>query len=967
MEAEIQALGRRLVEASKTREPLTFTPRWWQERLLDWATGEPDFRVKLLRFVDVLPSLRSAAAVGDHVRQYFREDAPAALQLASGLANQPAFRPVVSRIVREGVQAMSQRFIAGATPLEAVPRLRELAASGVGYTVDLLGEATLSDSEADAFLSRYLDLLNVLSGAAPGPKSGAWRDVPPVNVSIKLSALTAQFEPAAPRRSSERVRQRLRPLLTAAREQGAFINVDMEQYRFRDLVHQVFADVLMEPDFRDFADVGIVVQAYLRDAEEDLRRLHSLAESRGTPITVRLVKGAYWDEERIVAGQNQWPSPVYEDKAATDASYERCAELLLNAWPHLRPAFASHNPRSVAQAIVACGEHGLPREQIEFQMLFGMAEELRSAVEREGFRTRVYVPIGEVIPGMAYLVRRLLENTSNQAWFVRDHNMASVEQLLAKPEVAPAVASVRPEGFHNTAPAEFHKPGQREAMTAALLRIRQTPRVRQPLLVAGERIFDRRQEVVVYPAEPSLQLGAVAQATREDVDAAVLAAKTAFPSWRALPAERRSAILRHAADLLEARRFEFAALMVYESAKPWHEADGDVSEACDYLRYYASEAERLLAPLRMGDAPGEANAYQREPRGVTAVIAPWNFPLAIICGMSVAALASGNCAILKPASQSPLIAARLVELLQEAGVPPEVVQYLPGSGQEAGMALVQHPDVQTIAFTGSKQVGLSIIEAAAKLAPGQRELKRVIAELGGKNAIVVDDDADLDTAVAGVIASAFGYAGQKCSACSRLIVVGSAYDPLLKRLREAVISLDVGTPHDPASFVPPVISHAAQERILAYIEHGKATARLLAQAECPQGGGFYVAPTVFAEVALNDRLAREEIFGPVLSVFRAGSFSQALALANDSEYALTGGVFSRNPRNIELARHGFAAGNIYINRKTTGAVVGRQPFGGFRLSGLGHKAGGPDYLLQFLQARSISESTVRRGFAPEAQ
>jgi RHH-type proline utilization regulon transcriptional repressor/proline dehydrogenase/delta 1-pyrroline-5-carboxylate dehydrogenase len=470
---------------------------------------------------------------------------------------------------------------------------------------------------------------------------------------------------------------------------------------------------------------------------------------------------------------------------------------------------------------------------------------------------------------------------------------------------------------------------------------------------------------VRYPADPSVLIGRVAQATAEDVERAVGEAVEAFPAWRVLPAKARADVLRRAAGLMAERRFELAALMVFESAKPWREADGDVIEAVDYLRYYALQSERLLAPVPMISPRGETNVMWREPRGVAAIIAPWNFPLAIITGMTAGALATGNCAILKPAEQSPLIAARLVEILRDAGVPAGAVQYLPGPGEVVGKALVAHPRVETIAFTGSKQVGLSIIEAAATTPEGQRNVKRVIAEMGGKNAIIVDDDADLDQAVAGVVGSAFGYAGQKCSACSRLIVVGSAYDEVVTRLAAAVESLVVGLPEDPATSVPPVIEREAQQRIEGYIERGKGAARLLVQGSRPAGDGYYVAPAAFVDVARDDPLARDEIFGPVLSVFHVQTIDEAIDLALEPEFALTGGLYSRNPRNIERVKREFRAGNLYINRRITGAVVGRHPFGGLGLSGVGEKAGGPDYLLQFLRPRAVSENTARRGFAPE--
>jgi RHH-type transcriptional regulator, proline utilization regulon repressor / proline dehydrogenase / delta 1-pyrroline-5-carboxylate dehydrogenase len=969
MEADIEDLGRRLLAAAQRREPLTLSPQWWQEQLLAWATSDPAFRVKLLRFVDVLPSLRSPSAVADHIRQYFRDDAPPIVHLSAELARPPVFRPVVSRIVRESVLAMAHRFIAGETPAQAIPRLKDLARAGVGYTIDLLGEATLSEAEADVYAQRYVGLIEALSADEELSSRSRTGERAPVNVSIKLSSLSSHFEPAAPEAVRAAVHARLLPILRLARRRSAFVNVDMEQFVYRDLVTKLFADALMEPELRDYEHFGIVVQAYLKDAEAQIDRLAEVARARGAPIRVRLVKGAYWEEERIVAGQNEWQVPVYEDKAATDACFERCTDRLLKASPHLRAAFGSHNPRSIAQAVVKTRALGL-EDEVEFQMLFGMAETLREAVAAEGLRTRVYVPVGAVIPGMAYLVRRLLENTSNQSWFVRESLQVPAEEALAAPQVSTPAdrrAPAESEGvFRNLAPAELHKAGVRAEMLSALERCHRGFGVTQPLLLGDASITSRPLLEVRYPAEPWLLLGSVAQATREDVDRAVAIGNQSFAAWSDRSPGERAALLRRAASIMEERRYDLAALMVYESAKPWRDSDGDVTEACDYLRYYADEAERLMRPVAMSHVLGEENTYLREPKGVAALIAPWNFPLAIITGMSSAALAAGNCAILKPAAQSPLIAARLVEILREAGVPPGVVQYLPGSGGETGRALVEHSGVHIIAFTGSKEVGLGILREAAQVKPGQRHVKRVVAEMGGKNAVIVDEDADLDQAVAGVVASAFGYAGQKCSACSRLIVVGSAYDEMLARLGPAVESLIVGPPHEPLTYVPPVISEDARARIEDYIAGGKETARLLVQAACPHGDGYYVRPTVFTEVSASDRLAREEIFGPVLSVFRATDMAQALDLALDSEFALTGGLYSRNPRSIELARRSFRVGNLYINRKTTGAIVGRQPFGGLALSGVGDKAGGPDYLLQFLQPRVVSENTTRRGFAPES-
>ncbi len=962
----IRELEESLAGAASSHPPITLSPAWWQERLLEWATTDPSFRVKLLRFVDVLPTLRTARSIADHVRQYFRESGPAVVQAASGFTSQPIFRPVLSRVVRRGVFNMADRFIAGATPDEAVSRLRDLAADGVASTVDLLGEETLSDAEADIYLARYKELIEALARKRDSITAAGhqWIGVPAVNISIKLSALCPHLEVAAPEYVSEVSRARLRQLLRTAMESEAFVNFDVEQYRYKGLVHRTFADVLMEPDFVAYPHFGIVVQAYLRGAEDDIKRLEALAERRQAPFSVRLVKGAYWDEETILAEQNRWPVPVYLNKNETDESFDRCTDALLRVWPRLRPVFGSHNPHSVAQAIVKSREAALTANDTEFQMLYGMAEGLREAVAADGHRTRVYVPVGEVIPGMAYLVRRLLENTSNQAWF----NASVTLDSLRMPATSPAQSRARRDGdgFANASPARFFEQDVRERMHSAIAEARSGFGSSHPLLIGDDAVADREHGVLTYPAEPQLVLGHVAQATAADIDRAVETARRAYPAWNDTPARERGDILRRAASIMADQRYELAAIMVFESAKPWHEADGDVTEAIDFLRYYATQAEDLERPRRMGDVPGEENVYSHHGRGVVAVIAPWNFPLAIITGMSTAAIAGGNAAILKPAGQSPIIAARLVNILREAGVPSGIVQYLPGPGGEVGRALVDHSGVDTIAFTGSNAVGLQIIEAAAQTKTGQRNVKRVIAEMGGKNAIIVDEDADLDQAIGETLLSTFGYAGQKCSACSRLIIVSSAYEEATERLRNGVASLFVGPPHDPATFVPPVISASAKETIDGCIATAEHYSTLLVQGNVPaHSRGHYVRPTVFTGVPEASPLATEEIFGPVLAVFRAETFEEALGVATRSPFSLTGGVFSRNPRHIEMARRRFNVGNLYINRKTTGAIVSRQPFGGTAMSGIGEKAGGPDYVRQFMEPRTIAENTVRRGFSPD--
>jgi RHH-type proline utilization regulon transcriptional repressor/proline dehydrogenase/delta 1-pyrroline-5-carboxylate dehydrogenase len=408
---------------------------------------------------------------------------------------------------------------------------------------------------------------------------------------------------------------------------------------------------------------------------------------------------------------------------------------------------------------------------------------------------------------------------------------------------------------------------------------------------------------------------------------------------------------------------ELAAWQVLEQAKNWREADADVAEAADYLHYYAAEMERLQGWRSTIDYPGQTNATRFEPRGTAVVISPWNFPLAILAGMTSAALVTGNCAIMKPAMPAQIVGHLFHRILLEAGFPAGVCQLVPGHGSAVGDVLVDDPRVHLIAFTGSREVGGRILERSARFSPEQQHVKRVVCEMGGKNAIVVDEDADLDEVVHETVHSAFGYQGQKCSACSRLIAVGGIHDRLLARLASALDAWPYGPPEDPQYVLGPLITEAAQRKTLEYIEIGKSEGRLVYRGRVPETG-YYVAPTIFAGIRPQHRLAQEEIFGPVLAVMHAGTYAEAIEMALDSRYALTGGVFSRLPEHLELARERFHVGNLYLNRRITGARVGVQPFGGYRLSGTGIQAGGEEYLKQFMWSRVVSENTIRHGYVP---
>ncbi len=521
------------------------------------------------------------------------------------------------------------------------------------------------------------------------------------------------------------------------------------------------------------------------------------------------------------------------------------------------------------------------------------------------------------------------------------------------PVLAPPLTEIA--AFLNEPYTDFTQPDTAEVMRAALAQVRSEFGKEYDLLIAGDRRRSAAKLKSVNPSHPSEIVGIHQKGSEQDARDAIEAAFAYFPTWAEVPMEERANRLLRAAEILRRRKYEFDAWLVYESGKTWAEAEGDVSEAIDFCEYYARHALKLAHPEPVVQLSGERDEMVYLPLGVGVVIPPWNFPLAIMAGMTVAALVVGNTVVLKPSSDTPTIAAKFAEVLLEAGFPAQSFSLLVGSGAAIGDILVSHPKTRFIAFTGSRDVGLHINELAAKTPKGQLWIKRVVAEMGGKDAIIVDRESNLDQAVLGVLYSAFGYQGQKCSACSRAIVDQAVYDEFLEKLKPKVEALTLGPSDDVKNYMGPVISSRAKESILNYIETGKTEGRLLTGGEPASGEGYFIQPTVIADVDSKARIFQEEIFGPVLAVTKARDFDHAIELANDSEYGLTGAVFTTNSANAEKARRQFFVGNLYINRKCTGAMVGAHPFGGFNMSGTDSKAGGPDYLLQFVQAKSIAE------------
>ncbi len=1017
-QADIEAKGDEIfaiVDAKKIL-PDVLNPAIWYGRMMEWSMGNEALKVQTLRFVDVLPALNSSGSVVEHMQEYFRDqEGGLAGPLKFGL-NMSKLTPwLVGPTVKKSVGSMARQFITGRTGAEAVPTLRKIRSRNVGFTVDILGEAVVSEREAEEYYHRYLELIESLAAEAKswphseqleGGTNGS-QPMPKVNVSVKISALYSQIHPADPEGAVAHLKDRLRPLFRRAKELGVFINLDMENYGLKNLTLSLFESLLDEPEFHDYHDAGLVLQAYLRDSSADLERLIAWAKARSRRITVRLVKGAYWDYETVVARQRGWPVPVYTKKPQSDANFERMSRRMLESHEHIYSAFGTHNVRSMAHAISCAQKLGLDPHAYEIQMLYGMAEPIKKALVQLGHRIREYCPVGEMLPGMAYLVRRLLENTSNEGFLkAKFTTQVASKELLRDPidlagdldappvpELVPEIAADSPDllppalaedglnGHHganghdqtdsimskpfaNEPPIDFTLEQSRQQMREALAAERAAFGKDYPLVIGSETPTSGQWIDSVNPAKPSETVGRVAAATKEQAEAAVQAAIAAAPGWRATPADKRAAILDKMAALMREERYRLAALEVFEVGKAWVEADGDLAEAIDFCEFYAAEMRQLGRPQATFAVPGENSMQEYIPRGIGLVIAPWNFPLAILAGMTVAALVTGNTVVMKPAEQSSIVAARFMDLARRAGLPPGVLNLLTGHGEEVGEYLVNHPKIDFIAFTGSKEVGLKIWEAGGRTAKGQTQLKKVVCEMGGKNALIVDEDADLDEAVIGALYSAFGYQGQKCSALSRLIVLEACYDKFLARLVEATSNLKVQAPEEPATNVGPVVDKEAYERIKRYVELGKSEARLAFEGTVPEGDGYFVAPTIFAEVPPTARIAHEEIFGPVLAVLKAEDLDEAIQLANDTEFALTGGLYSRSPANIERVKRELTVGNLYINRTITGAIVARHPFGGFKMSGGGTKAGGRDYLLNFMFPRVVTENVLRRGFAP---
>ncbi|MFW6005465.1 MAG: proline dehydrogenase family protein, partial [Desulfonatronovibrionaceae bacterium] len=779
LNSRIRDRGRDFFKSISGEAPSIFNKGWWTGKVMDWAMRNEDFKVQLFRFVDVLPYLNTSESLTRHIQEYFGkegQDIPSVLKWGAkgsgwgkGLAGK-----LLAKSIRSNIESMAKQFIIGENTRQALKTLHKLRKDNFAFAVDILGEATVSEEEGKQYQQSYLELLDGLGADAHNLKTlGAsgdkdWGYAPKINVSIKPSALYSQARPSDFEGSVAGICRRLKPVTLKARELGAHLCIDMEQYKFKDITIEVYKRLRSDADLKDFDELAIVLQSYLPDTDQDLEDLLSWSRREKLPIAIRLVKGAYWDYETVLAKQCGWKIPVYVIKSETDAAFERHSKRILENSDICYYACGSHNIRSIAAVMEMAIDLKVPEERYEFQVLYGMAEPVRKGLLNVAKRVRLYSPYGEILPGMAYLVRRLLENTANESFLRQSFaEGAEMDRLLEDPAVLAAEekkALEKEQGqtrgvppFVNESLADFTWPEERRAFPEAISQVRSEMGGDYPLIINNKEVFTDDKLTTVNPAKPEEVVGHVCQAFRSEVDQALAGARQALPMWRDLSPADRAGYLFKAAGLARKNIFKLSAWQVLEVGKQWSQAHADVGEGIDFMEYYAREMLRLGTPRRMGRAPGEMNHLFYQSKGIAAVIAPWNFPLAISAGMTSAALVTGNCVLYKPAGASSVIGHGLAEIYREAGIPEGVFHFVPGRGSVIGDYIVEHPDVSIIAFTGSMEVGLRIVNKASVVGPGQHQVKRVIAEMGGKNGIIIDDDADLDEAVLEVLYSAFGF------------------------------------------------------------------------------------------------------------------------------------------------------------------------------------------------------------------
>lgn len=874
--------------------------------------------------------------------------------------------PVIRKAIHQAVRMMANQFVVGKDLQQALKVSRKREIKGYVYSYDMLGEVARTQADADRYYHAYEQAITALA-----QRRHKNRDlIHGPGISVKLSALFPRYQFTQRERAVPFLVERLRLLCLQAREANMAITVDAEEAERLDISLEIFAAVFSLEEFKEWNGLGLAVQAYQKRALPLIDELIQLARSHKKRIAVRLVKGAYWDSEIKLA---QWGGyrdyPVFTRKITTDVSFLVCAQQMLTAQDALYPQFATHNAFSAAAILTM-----MPDPQaydFEFQRLQGMGEVLHDQIVQRGFLSRIYAPVGHYQDLLPYLVRRLLENGSNNSFVnqITNHQIA-VEKLASSPiSQLRALAQIR--NSHIPLPKNLFQDERMNSqgldlsdyndwlpLSQAIEKFKSQLWQATPL---SKPLTSSVAQNCFNPADRTQVIGHVVQAMREEVELAIQNAQDFFSQWNAKAVEERGEIILRAADLLEAHRAELIYLMAVEAGKTLGPAIAELREAVDFCRYYTAMAKKQMPSHLLNSPTGETNSLRLSGRGPVVSISPWNFPVSIFTGQMCAALITGNTVIAKPAEQTPLVAQRIVDLFHKAGVPPQVLQLLPGSGETVGAALVEDPRIQAVIFTGSTETA-KIIHRHLAERPGP--IIPFIAETGGINAMIVDASALPEQVVNDVITSAFDCAGQRCSALRVLFLQNEIADKTLEMLQGAMQEIVVGDPLNLATDIGPVIDAAALKMLREHSEKMTSSTRLIAQARCNSsqaGQGFFIAPQAFE---LNDvNLIQKEVFGPILHVLRFSTenLAEVVDTINSWGYGLTFGIQSRVDSTIDFLQKKVQVGNIYVNRSMIGAVVGVQPFGGNRLSGTGPKAGGPHYLTRLCTEICLSVNTTASG------
>jgi RHH-type transcriptional regulator, proline utilization regulon repressor / proline dehydrogenase / delta 1-pyrroline-5-carboxylate dehydrogenase len=876
---------------------------------------------------------------------------------------------MIRKSVDTAMRIMSGQFVMGRNIKEALKRAKKEEAKGYRYSYDMLGEAALTDVDAETYFNAYQQAIEAI-----GKDVARGTDVHSrAGISVKLSALYPRYEATQRERVLEELSPKVLALAELAKSFDIQFTVDAEESERLDISLDVIERVFSSPSLNGWEGFGLAVQSYQKRAFEVLDWVADLARKHKRRMTVRLIKGAYWDSEIKKAQMEGFVDyPVFTRKVFTDVSFQACAKKLFTMMDAIYPQFATHNAYSVAVVLKLAGDV----RDFEFQCLHGMGQELYDQIvpaKKEGIACRIYAPVGIHEDLLPYLVRRLLENGANSSFVNRIvDSEADISTLVADPiQMAESYLDKinrnipLPQAIFG--PDRFNSMGIDWTNRAEMARLQATFKAMEPFewhaspLLADRNTKNTENKPLFSPQLTTSRVGTVIDADEEDAEWALTQATTFFPTWSCTPVSERAACLRRFGDLLETHTNMFLAILCLEAGKTWADGIAEVREAVDFCRYYADMAEKLMtAPRELHGYTGELNQLSLHARGVVLCISPWNFPLAIFAGQVVAALVTGNCVVAKPAAQTPLVAYWAVKLMHEAGFPEAAVQLTPGPGRTIGALLVADRRIKCIVFTGSTATATGMYQT---LASRGGEIIPLIAETGGQNGMIVDSSALLEQVVIDVLLSAFGSAGQRCSALRVVYVQDEVYDRFEGLLAGAMAELSIGDPRWLTTDVGPVIDQGSLKKLQAHVQVMRKEHRIIYECTLNDGckDGHFMPPTAIAIHSMHD--LEEEMFGPILHVirFKQRDLNHVIDNINSTGYGLTFGIHSRINRTVQYVRERIHVGNFYVNRNTTGAVVGLQPFGGEGLSGTGPKAGGPQYLLRFCHERTYTEDTTAAG------